>query len=87
MSNDHCTIRSLREELGLSQEAFAARVGVQSKGYMSRIERGEPCSVKVAVEIERLSGGRIDAAELNEDVRLARHGLPSSEAEAQDHVG
>lgn len=75
MQTTDFSIRDLREELKLNLEAFAAEVGVSSKGYMSRIERGEPCSVKVALAIEAISGGRIDAAGLCEDVRLSRHAL------------
>lgn len=64
-------ITALRKELGLSQEAFAARVGLKSKGHLSQIERGEQTpSVRVALEIERLSGGRIKAASLSADVAL-----------------
>lgn len=71
------TIAELREELGLSLEAFAIRVGLRSKGQISEIERGAKPSVRVALEIERLSGGRIDAASLNADVALARQGRRS----------
>jgi DNA-binding XRE family transcriptional regulator len=64
------TITELRAELGLTLEAFAERVGLSSKGYASELERGGRCSVKVALEIEKLSGGRIPAASLNPDVAL-----------------
>ena len=63
-------IAELRKELGLSLEAFAAMVGLKSKGQMSLIERGEPCSIAVALKIEELSGGRIPAATLSPDVAL-----------------
>lgn len=39
---------------------------------MSVIERGGRCSLNVAIAIEDLSNGRIDAADLNDDVRAAR---------------
>lgn len=49
---------------------FGKAVGVSSIGHMSEIERGGACSVRVALAIEALSSGRIDAAELNADVAL-----------------
>ena len=63
-------IPSLRKEMGLSQEAFAARVGLRSKGHVSDLERSGTASVRVALEIERLSAGRILARDLNPDVAL-----------------
>lgn len=66
-------IAELRKDLGLSQEAFAARVGLKSKGHLSQIERGEQTpSVRVALEIERVSEGRVKASDLNPDVALVR---------------
>lgn len=66
------TIAELRTELGLTLEGFASLLGLKSKGYASDIENGAVPSVKVALEIERLSGGRIDAAGLNLDVARVR---------------
>lgn len=63
-------ITALRKELGLSQEAFAPRVGLKSKGHVSTLERTGVASVRVALQIERLSGGRIKAADLNPDIAL-----------------
>lgn len=67
-------IAELREELGLTQAAFAARVGLRSKGYVCELEAADKprASVRVALEIEKLSGGRIKAAELNPGVALVR---------------
>lgn len=76
------TIAELRTELELSQEAFAKRVGLSSKGHVSQIERGEvSCSVRAALEIEKLSNGRIDAATLNPDVARVRE-APAPQAAA-----
>lgn len=74
-------IAQLRKALNLSQEGFAKLVGLTSKSYVSELEKApEPrCSVKVALEIERLSEGRISAASLNPDVGLVR--------EAEAHGG
>lgn len=69
------TIRNLRTELGMTLEAFAREVGVSGRGQMSDIERGrEGCAPGVAIAIERISGGRINAATLNNAVALARAG-------------
>lgn len=81
-------ITALRKELGLSQEAFAPRVGLKSKGHVSTLERTGVASVRVALQIERLSGGRIKAGDLNPDIALierfraeaANDPLPQSEA-------
>lgn len=69
------TIEALRRELGLNQTEFALRIGLANKASVSLLERGGPCSLPVAIKIEELSEGRIDAADLNEDVKAARHGL------------
>lgn len=70
------SIQALRNELGLSLEQFAQRVGVASKGYMSKVERGlEGCSPNVALKIEELSNRRINASELNETIAAARRGV------------
>jgi len=73
------TIIELRKSLGLSQEDFAKAVGLTSKSYVSELESGSVsrCSVKVALEIERLSAGEITAESLNPDVGLVRNAEPS----------
>lgn len=66
-------IASLRAELGMSLEAFANLLGLKSKGQMSLIEAGKASvSAAVALRLEELSGGRIDAANLNAVVAQAR---------------
>jgi len=80
---ERLTIAGLRKELGLSLEAFGQLLGGFSKGHTSGIERGiEPCTVAVALAIEKLSGGRLDAADLNDEVRAARMTLPVREIAA-----
>lgn len=65
-------LRALRRERGESGEEFGAVIGL-SKGKVSEMENGKFVpSVAVAVLVEELSGGRIDAADLNDDVRAAR---------------
>lgn len=66
-------IASFRAELGMSLEAFANLLGLKSKGQMSLIEAGKSSvSAAVALRLEELSGGRIDAASLNAVVAQAR---------------
>lgn len=58
--------------MGVTQAQLAERLGVHQT-TLSRLERGiERPSLAVALNIEALSGGRIDAADLCEDVRAAR---------------
>lgn len=59
-----------RKRNGLSLEAAASMFGLNSKGYLSQIENGGRCSVALALDIERLTGGVINAASLNPDVAL-----------------
>jgi len=75
-------IRKLRNDLDMSQDEFARAVGLNSKGYVSDLETADDprCSVKVALEIERLSEGRIPADSLNPDVGLVRGAEPTQSA-------
>lgn len=75
MKQSGMNIAELRAEMGVSQEEFAALIGLSSKGNVSIIERENRCGLRVALKIEQLSGGRIDAASLNDEVRVSRHGL------------
>lgn len=66
-------IAALRKELGLSLDGFAAAIGLKSRGQVHEIVSGSRTpSVPVALEIERLSEGRIPADTLNKDVALVR---------------
>jgi transcriptional regulator with XRE-family HTH domain len=71
-SDEKLTIAGLRKELGQSLEEFAQTLGLKSKGSASEIETTGRTSLRVALTLETLSEGRIDAAELNDDVALAR---------------
>jgi len=67
------TIAELRKERGETLEQFANALGLKSKSRASEIESSNRCeSVDVALKIEALAGGRIDAAEICEDVAKAR---------------
>lgn len=76
---DGLTVAGLRGELGLTLAEMGERVGL-SKSQMHEVERTNRAALRVAVAIEALSGGRIDAADLCEDVRLARSAPPAGGA-------
>lgn len=79
------SISDLRREFGDTLEAFGVRLGIRSKGHVSQIENGAAaCSFDIALKLEELSGGRIDAAALNADVARARAGLSGSNMDAAD---
>lgn len=65
-------VTELRKSLKLSQQAFADLLGLNSKSYVCELENTGKCSVRVALEIERLADGRIPAETLNPDVKLVR---------------
>ena len=69
---DAFPIRRLRERLGYNQVEFGALLGIASKGHVSELERTGKCSVPVALKLEELSDGQLNAAELNPDVALVR---------------
>jgi transcriptional regulator with XRE-family HTH domain len=80
-------VRLWRTEAKMSGAALAEALGI-SRGKVSELESGAfSPGVKVALAIEALSEGRIDAADLNEDVKAARHAVLVTPAEVQNHVG
>jgi DNA-binding transcriptional regulator YdaS (Cro superfamily) len=70
-------VAELRKSLDLSQEAFAAKLGLSSKSYVCELESTGKCSVRIALEVERLSEGKIPAESLNPDVALVRQASAS----------
>lgn len=86
-ASPHKQIRELRLALQLDQIEFGVRIGLgeKSKGRVSLIERGiVPVSQPVALAIEALSGGRIDAAVLNAEIAAARAGFQRVPVAAND---
>lgn len=73
------TIADLRAEMDLTLAEFGQLIGL-SKSQMHEVERTGRASLRVALAVEQLSRRRIDAAQLNDDVRQAREGV------AGDHV-
>lgn len=78
------TVAALRAELKLTLAELGERIGL-SKSQMHEVEATNRASLRVAVAIEALSAGRIDAAGLSDDVGLARHPAQIAPMEAQDH--
>lgn len=64
-------IASYREANGLSLEAFGALVG-KSKGHIHEVENAMRCSAKLALAIEKATGGQVNAADLNDEIAAAR---------------
>ncbi len=66
-------IRAYRKDvLKLSQEGFARLLGLRSKGHICDIERTDRCAPSVALEIEKISKGAINAAEISPAVARIR---------------
>lgn len=85
MTEGNLTVRDVRRQLGMTQAEFARRVGLRSAGHISDIENGAKCSVKVALAIEELSGGLINASNVSDDVALvlASRNLPAARDAAE----
>lgn len=69
------TVSDLRQERGETLEEFGRAIGVNSKGRVSEYIRDNRFPLNAALALQELSGGRIDAAELCDDVRRARAGV------------
>jgi len=80
------SIAGLRRELGLTLAEMGERIGL-SKSQMHDAETKNRASLRVAIALEDLSGGRIDAADLSDDVRVARHGMPDTAIPVQSSAG
>jgi len=68
------SIAGLRAELGLTLAEMGDRCGI-SKSQMHEVEKTGRAALRVALAIEDLSEGRVDAGALCEDVRLSRHAV------------
>lgn len=65
------TVSEFREANSLTLEALAGLIG-KSKGHVHAIEQANRCSAKVALALERVSRGAVDAASLNAEIAEAR---------------
>jgi len=84
-------VHAMRKALGLTLAEMGERCGI-SKSQMHEVERTGRASLPVALAIEQLSAASehdpaIDAGDLNDDVRAARHGVVNSATGGQNHVG
>lgn len=61
-----------KDVLQISQEEFAKRLGLKSKSRVCEIERANRCPPKIALEIERMSGGLIGADDICPAVAMIR---------------
>jgi len=58
-------LAAFRKSRDLTLDAFAAAVGIKSKGYISRIESGlDPAGLRLAIRIQRFSEGAVPAIDL-----------------------
>ena len=64
-------IRTFRQSRGMTLEALGAALGV-TKGYLSQVENGATCSQAVALKVEALSEGAVNAANISSAVMAAR---------------
>jgi len=60
-----------RKEQGLSLEALADKLS-KSKGHLSAVENDGYATARLALDIEKLTDGKVDAASLNPEIRDAR---------------
>lgn len=65
------TLSDYREKHGLTLEQFGERVG-KSKAQIHAIEKANYATAKLALAIERETGGLVDAAFLNPEIAQAR---------------
>lgn len=65
------TLSEWRKEHGLSLEAVASKLD-KSKGHLHAVEKDGYATARLALDIETLTNGAVDAASLNPEVRQAR---------------
>lgn len=61
-----------RRSRGWSQEDLAKRLGLRSKGHVSRLERGIGLTTDLAIALDRLSAGELPVATLRPDLHDVR---------------
>ena len=65
------TLLEWRKEHGLSLEAVASKLD-KSKGHLHAVEKDGYATARLALDIELLTSGAVDAASLNPEVAEAR---------------
>lgn len=79
------TLAQHRKALGLSLEALAIELGLapSSKSWLSEIENGRrEASLRLALKIERWSGGKVSAASICGELRNIANDTAPPSAEA-----
>lgn len=65
------TVAEFRKHKTWTLEYLAAQLG-KTKGHLYAIEQSNRCSARLALNIEKLSEGLVDAASLNDEIAEAR---------------
>lgn len=65
------TLSDWRSKEGLSLEAVAVRLG-KSKGHLHAVEKDGYATARLALDIETLTNGAVDAGDLNPEIAEAR---------------
>ncbi|WP_221415755.1 helix-turn-helix transcriptional regulator [Brevundimonas bullata] len=73
-------LETWRRSQGWSQADLAHKLGLRSKGHVSRLESGTGLTTDLAIAIDRLSKGAVPVAELRPDLHDVRviHGEASA---------
>lgn len=74
------SLKTWRKSKGWSQAELGNRLGLGSKGHVSRLESGVGVTTDIAIAIDRLSKGDVPIAELRPDLHDVRviHGEASA---------
>lgn len=65
------TLSEWREREGLTLEALAGKLG-KSKGHLHAVESDGYATARLALDIEKVTGGEVDAGSLNPEIAEAR---------------
>ncbi len=65
-------LRAWRLSRGWSQGDLGSRLGIRSKGQVSRLEKGVGVTTDLAIAIDRLTAGEVTVAALRPDLHDVR---------------
>jgi len=65
-------LRAWRLSRGWSQGDLGSRLGIRSKGQISRLEKGVGVTTDIAIAIDRLTSGEVPVAALRPDLHDVR---------------
>ena len=75
-------LETWRRSKGWSQADLARRLGLRSKGHVSRLESGTGLTTDLAIAIDRLTGGAVRVADLRSDLQDVRVIRPDAQTGA-----